>query len=296
MNFLSTLQSFALNEEGRLVSVNEVNRGAACKCTCPACHQPVVARQGEVRTWHFAHAAGLDCAKGTETALHLASKQIIEKRRGLMLPAYGMDELEGLNADPLHAPRRVPETWVDFEAVSLEETLGSIRPDVIGTVAGRRYIIEVAVTHAVDESKRTFLMELGDPAVEIDLRLIERETWDWASLEKVVIDESATKKWIFYPNALRSTITSQVEPSTKAVLPTAPKEKIKFVIRGMFVTVTEYPEYLTLWMLYNPEITPIISSLARSLGGRWKKKYRNWLFQVCAKETLLRKLEQLSHT
>ena len=43
MNHNSLLQSFAVNKDGLTVSVDEVSRGLACECFCPACGEPVIA-------------------------------------------------------------------------------------------------------------------------------------------------------------------------------------------------------------------------------------------------------------
>ena len=72
----SLLQSFAIAKDGRIVSVDEVERGQACGCTCPCCKRPLIARQGDVRGWHFAHATGADCDGGAESALEPIAKPI----------------------------------------------------------------------------------------------------------------------------------------------------------------------------------------------------------------------------
>lgn len=82
----SLLQSFALDNDGRVRSVEEVSRGLACDCVCPACLVPVVTRQGDVRQWHFAHEPGVDCPRAAETALHKAAKQLVIESTGMMLP------------------------------------------------------------------------------------------------------------------------------------------------------------------------------------------------------------------
>lgn len=74
MNHNSLLQSFAVNKDGLTVSVDEVSRGLACECFCPACNEAVIARQGSIRSWHFAHTSGFECSEAAETALHKAAK------------------------------------------------------------------------------------------------------------------------------------------------------------------------------------------------------------------------------
>lgn len=78
----SLLQSFAMDKEDRIRSVEEVARGLACECACTSCGDQVIARQGEIREWHFAHAAESDCEGGAETALHLAAKQLLLESGG----------------------------------------------------------------------------------------------------------------------------------------------------------------------------------------------------------------------
>lgn len=47
---------FAIRQFDRqIVGVEDVPRGKAAKCVCPSCKRPLIARQGDVNTWHFAH-------------------------------------------------------------------------------------------------------------------------------------------------------------------------------------------------------------------------------------------------
>lgn len=46
---------------GKAVGIADVKKGRACNCICPSCGKPLVARQGKIRTWHFAHATKSDC-------------------------------------------------------------------------------------------------------------------------------------------------------------------------------------------------------------------------------------------
>lgn len=40
---------------GELVEVGHVKAGRDCGCVCPSCGQSVIARQGNINQWHFAH-------------------------------------------------------------------------------------------------------------------------------------------------------------------------------------------------------------------------------------------------
>lgn len=47
--------SWAENEQGKMVHVDNVPRGIQCGCKCPYCHERLLARHGEVRQHGFAH-------------------------------------------------------------------------------------------------------------------------------------------------------------------------------------------------------------------------------------------------
>ncbi|MCK7461038.1 MAG: hypothetical protein MZU84_02695 [Sphingobacterium sp.] len=97
MENMNLLQSFGIDQNGHLVSVDEVARGKACDCCCPACGEVLIARQGEVRTWHFAHASGNDCDGGAESALHKAAKQLIIRDSAILVPALEARESHQLD-------------------------------------------------------------------------------------------------------------------------------------------------------------------------------------------------------
>ena len=142
----------------------------------------------KVQEHHFAHAKGAECAHSVETALHLAAKDILAKRREIVLPAV-----------EIHFPyssRHIavaPERRYLIEAIEVERKLQSIIPDVIVKIGGRRLLVEVTVTHGVGREKLRKIRELGLSCVEIDLsdadRNLARE-----EIEKFVVDENSRKR------------------------------------------------------------------------------------------------------
>lgn len=70
------LLTYALNESGVLVHIDEVENGRRCGCYCPECKTPLIARnRGEKRVAHFAHEAKFDCPSAVETMLHILAKK-----------------------------------------------------------------------------------------------------------------------------------------------------------------------------------------------------------------------------
>lgn len=72
--------TYALNSEGRLVHIDSVPNGNECGCICPACKEPLQAKDaGHIRNHHFAHKLGADCPTALETTLHLLAKDKIQR-------------------------------------------------------------------------------------------------------------------------------------------------------------------------------------------------------------------------
>lgn len=144
----------------RLVHIDEVEKGLACNCLCPHCKSQLIAKKGEHRVKHFAHYKLADCDHGTETALHLMAKDIIEKTRTVFVPFVPKTEYD------LSTNGRV----MTFERAVIEKQLSSdIRGDVV-LFNGESFLnVEIKVTHEVDTQKTIDLFNLGIPTIEIDL-------------------------------------------------------------------------------------------------------------------------------
>lgn len=84
--------TYALDEGGALVHVDDVAKGAKCACRCPHCNAPLYAKNGGrwpepgTRIHHFAHAQGHECEGAYESSLHLLAKVILQETGRIMLP------------------------------------------------------------------------------------------------------------------------------------------------------------------------------------------------------------------
>ena len=117
--------TYGKNQDGRLVHVDDVPSGLACDCTCPECGAQLIARKGEKRQNHFAHANGADCAGARMTALHMLAQQIIQEEKRIRKPWF-KDYYE--EASKL----------ISFESVLLEQQFKTAeinrRPDCVGII------------------------------------------------------------------------------------------------------------------------------------------------------------------
>ena len=162
------------------------NAPARARCAMGA----LVARQGKIREHHFAHASGEECRHAAETALHLAAKDILAKRKEIVLPEVAVNASYGFPRILVAPQRRYP-----IESAEVERKTASIIPDVIVENGGRKLLVEVTVTHGVDHDKLRRIRELGLSCLEIDLSDAPRELGR-EELEKIVVEGIAHKRWL----------------------------------------------------------------------------------------------------
>lgn len=197
--------TWAVGANGEMTHISEAKNGLDCKCTCPVCDGALIAKQGEVREHHFAHASediGEECRHAPETALHRAAKGILKACKAIMLPAvktssgYADPDSHTGEPDPELAP---PKRW-PIESVEVEPSLGSIIPDLIFKNDGRELLVEITVTHGVDRDKRKRIRGLDMSCLEIDLSGIGHDL-PREELEKIVVDEITHKRWLYNVDA-----------------------------------------------------------------------------------------------
>ena len=72
--------TYALNKTVQLVDVDKVPFGNKRCCCCPACKEPLIAKnQGTKRMHHFAHQSGTECDYAIESMLHILAKEKIRE-------------------------------------------------------------------------------------------------------------------------------------------------------------------------------------------------------------------------
>lgn len=186
--------TYGLDSNERLVHVDDVPSGLACNCVCPECGAQLIARKGEKRQNHFAHANGADCAGARMTALHMLAQQIIQDERKIRTPWF-KDYYED------------PSKLIYFESVLLEQRIEKTeinrRPDCIGIIKNgdKQYEvwIEVKVKHAIDEDKKNDIIQLGAICMEIDLSNLLTERYTEEAIRKALFDKFDNKEWINNP-------------------------------------------------------------------------------------------------
>lgn len=175
--------TYALDEGGALVHVDDVAKGAKCACHCPHCDAPLYAKNaGTQREHHFAHAHGHECEGAYESSLHLLAKEILQETGRIMLPKSNGSHF--------------PTGSVRIHNVEIEkwDDRYGIRPDAEGIMDnGERLLIEFYVSHKVDGKKRQIIVDNHLKCIEID---INYQALDKAKLKEFLTGTDEDRKWI----------------------------------------------------------------------------------------------------
>ena len=124
-----------------------------------------------------------------ETELHKAAKDLLVIHRKVALPAV---EIKFDQRQPIQLR---PAATYELESVELEKKFGSFIPDVVCKVGGKTVLIEIRVTHAIDEEKLSKIRTEKVSVVEVDLSDVVREA-PLDELTRHLIDPSPRKAWI----------------------------------------------------------------------------------------------------
>ena len=119
--------------------------------------------------------------------MHLKAKQILEKERKFVIPNYSY-EFQTI----------IPSQEILFDEILLEERINNIIPDIILRKGNTQLLIEIAVTHFVNDDKLEKIKSLNLSAIEIRIPtdLFDKNQFDDILLTKLIVYETANKKWI----------------------------------------------------------------------------------------------------
>jgi hypothetical protein len=177
-------------KDGAPIHASDVDRGLACNCICPSCHERLIAKKGGIRVDHFAHHSAKSCPGALESSLHIAAKDILEKEKRITLPAVHIQ----LKSDGPSLQRAGPKPY-RVDSVREEKKIENIIPDLILIIDKRELIVEIFVTQKVDSQKIRKITELGMSAIEIDLSKLPRDM-NKEVLTELIVDGVDNKIWL----------------------------------------------------------------------------------------------------
>jgi hypothetical protein len=174
---------FALRNN-ELIHIEKAIRGESGYCCCK-CKEELIVRDGEKNIKHFSHKQDSNCKGGLETSIHLFAKKILEMNKKIRLPNIDINRLN-------------QGDWYEFDEVKCEEFFEDIKPDITTYKNGQKLFIEIAVTHRIEESKKSKIREkIKIPTIEIYL---ENVVNDEEKLTDRIINSLDRKEWIYYDN------------------------------------------------------------------------------------------------
>ena len=179
---------------GKSLHITEVENGLGCNCVCIGCGTTLIAKTNH-KTPHFAHYSSEQCEHALETSLHLIAKEIIVSSGGLFLPALQFMPPVNITESKkiyLEQPR-----LYNLDSAVKEIDMGSIVPDILVDSQGMQILVEIYVTHKVDEAKLKKIRGLDISAIEIDLSKCSRE-FSREELKQRLIHDISCKKWLWH--------------------------------------------------------------------------------------------------
>ncbi len=203
--------------EGHIIHISELaptEKGEKCNCICPICNGVLVAKlKDDRRQRHFAHKVSNNCdiIHAQQTGMHLLAKEIIRGNSRILVPGLVISRLEIVSgvADYSVAAEvdiELPDIkacTVEYESVDIEKSIGGIVADAVIRINGAPCIVEIAVTHFVDEIKVKKLEALNLPAFEIDLSDLLEKPQTHESIVAAVLSNETNRRWICNPKRTR---------------------------------------------------------------------------------------------
>jgi len=150
--------SWAEDANRKLVHVDTVARGQRCQCVCPYCHEPLLARHGEVKEHGFAHHSdkrGANLNICYQVTLYKLAEQIIQSKKCIFAPSYY----------EIYKPKLLKFEDVQIDCRYEREDKQS---DAIATTAdGIQYLIEFVFSYKVQHKQALDYRNMA--CIEIDL-------------------------------------------------------------------------------------------------------------------------------
>lgn len=198
--------------DGKIIIIDEISeseKGLKCQCKCPGCGMELQAKLGGgKRQRHFAHNnTTCDIVVAQQSALHMLAKEIIEQEGSILLPPLEVcfRDIPNMHMEYdycYNLPDKLvfkPQKLVHCDEVFLEQRLSDIIPDVIIKASGKMCLVEIAVTHFIDDEKAKKIKQLGLAVVEIDLSALQKKELNRALIRNILVEQIDGKSWAYNP-------------------------------------------------------------------------------------------------
>ncbi len=193
-------------------------RGNKCGCICPSCKTPLIARQGDLKEWHFAHQSKntqsettTACDYSFAVSVRLMIHQLATRKLKYLVPDYKI-VVESWS-DRSYKSKRIELTvakksLITIEKVKVDERFCGVSVDILGDVRGIPFAIYI--THRNRKVPPNInppdISKCGVVGINIDflhsLFRSEKEGRYIDVLQKYIEEDIEGKQWIYHPRTL----------------------------------------------------------------------------------------------
>ena len=169
MNELSLIPFGLRLSDKQFVDASEVERGRRCNWICPSCKTPLIARQGEINEWHFAHVSkGVsketenECEYSFWVSVTLMAKQVIKSAVSINLPSLVMYTSDAKKVSITE------QKEVLLNDVKIEQKVSSISVDAILKIGEYDIIVIFTAPHKFIDNSILYdkLLKTSHPVLE----------------------------------------------------------------------------------------------------------------------------------
>jgi hypothetical protein len=206
---METLIPFAIRSTtGELVSVDEVESGAACECICLSCEAPMVARKGPINQHHFAHMAKatnheLLCDFNLPRALKWLAADIFQDSEKILLPGMISNHWIGNEKIPIEFAKEGQHgyQWVDAKQ---SENDSDVNVQIIIENSPLKIILGLSTAKWLGQpdphdNEAVLLINLAT----IAQRMIREQHGYRDFLANAILNVSHNKHWLSHPRLYR---------------------------------------------------------------------------------------------
>lgn len=254
---------FALKKDTQIYfDVHDVERGLSCNCICPSCDTPLIAKQGEDKAWHFAHATRgtsdqtqQDCEYSFYVSVTQMAKQLFSDldHVKLLLPEYRYTVEHNQPNQFYSLSKKIVITKassIELSIIGIESKISRHHADVVGRVG--EYSLIIGFTHPEKQFLADPVLLDGERAGIIAIDLTATLSSFYEHMEKgestfkeelvdYLFKDAEHMKWLYHPResqkieeAVKQLKDSSInQPADRNISPSNESKRNDFIDRAL---------------------------------------------------------------
>lgn len=200
-------------EDNSFVDVSDVVRGKKCGCICPSCHTTLIARQGEEKQWHFAHATrkvdntDKECDFSFFVSVRMMARQVIET--GIIIALPELTCTVDRQAKGAHFKEEflvAKQSTIELNDVHKEVSFSNCVVDIVGKVED--FSFAIYFTHPnrplpteldVSSNQQSGVLEIKLDDTHHLFKENRTGTRQLDRLKHFLQNDLSSKSWVFHP-------------------------------------------------------------------------------------------------